>query len=123
MLSLNAFFRCSYAPLPDPLLSIQFFDRSPEEQAALGFLIDANTLEQKDGRASHEDKIMKERQTYTPAGTTKMPHGAVGAELAHRAIAQGSSADVAAALFKYSAPEEVCCLGTVFKRPSEFEII
>ena len=103
-----------HAPLSDPLLTVRFFDRTREEQAALGFLVDTNALEPTDGRSSQEDGNSKERHTYIPAGTTKTPHGAVGAESAHRAIAQGSDKDVAAALFKYSAPEEVCLLDTVF---------
>lgn len=103
----NSFIENPHAPAPDPLLSIQFYDRSPDEQAALGFLVDTNAGEHLDANSSKEDETSKGRHRYVPAGTEKMAHGAVGAQLAHKAIAQGNSEDVAAALFKYSAPEEV----------------
>lgn len=35
------------------------------------------------------------------------PHGSVGAAAGHRAIAQSNSAEIAEAIFRYSAPEEV----------------
>jgi hypothetical protein len=107
------------APALDPLLATHYYDRSAEQQAALGFLADTserpsvNQNSSNAGSASvaageeHSDAAGEQRHCYTPAGTTRLPHGSVGAEAAHRAIAQGNSDDVSAALFKYSAPEEV----------------
>ncbi|KAH7424111.1 hypothetical protein KP509_12G090400 [Ceratopteris richardii] len=97
----NSFIENPHAPAPDPLLSVKFYDRSKEEQEALGFLVDSG------GEESQIDRTSEEKHKYIPAGTQKLPHGTVGASLAHRAIAQGTSEDVAATLFKYSAPEEV----------------
>lgn len=105
----NSFVENPFAPDPDPLLSVKFYDRTPEQQAALGFLTDSASneqisIEQATVQASVPDK---EGTRYIPAGTTREPHGSVGATAAHRAIAQGNSEEVAAAFFKYSAPEEV----------------
>lgn len=110
---------CRNAPALDPLLATHYYDRTPEQHAALGFVAenhDQPSVNQNGvnvGSASgpageqHPSLAREQRQGYTPAGTTKLPHGSVGAEGAHRSIAQGSSDTVAAALFKYSAPEEV----------------
>ncbi|KAH9304602.1 hypothetical protein KI387_009006 [Taxus chinensis] len=102
----NSFIENPFAPSPDPLLSIKFYDRTPEQQEALGFLVDNEqiTAEQTTDQTSHTSK---EGTRYIPAGTTREPHGSVGALAAHQAIAQGNSDAVAAALFKYSTPEEV----------------
>lgn len=104
----NSFIENPHAPRPDPLLSIKYFDRTPAEQAALGFLADPNVGEQQDANSSKKDEeTLEGTHKYVPAGTQKVVHGAVGAHLAHKAIALGSSEEVSASLFKYSAPEEV----------------
>lgn len=46
-------------------------------------------------------------QSVVPEPRRREPHGAVGAAAAHRAIAQGNSAEIAEVMFRYSAPEEV----------------
>ncbi|MCO5605181.1 hypothetical protein L7F22_059361 [Adiantum nelumboides] len=103
----NSFIENPYAPGSDPLLSVKFYDRSSAEQAALGFLIDQSLEGPSVNSSKPEERTSKETHKYVPAGTQKVPHGAVGAPLAHRAIAQGNSADVTSSLLKYSAPEEV----------------
>lgn len=51
---------------------------------------------------------------------SREPHGSVGAAAGHRAIAQSNSAEIAEALFRYTAPEEVgdpeldICFKTIF---------
>eukprot|EP00250_Pteridium_aquilinum_P017721 c23752_g3_i2 orf=68-1510(+) len=104
----NSFIENPHAPGPDPLLSVKFYDRSPAEQEALGYLVDPNVGEQHDVNSNKEDEeTIQGTHRYVPAGTQKVAHGAVGAQFAHKAIAQGNSEDVATSLFKYSAPEEV----------------
>uniref|UniRef100_A0A0C9S3X2 TSA: Wollemia nobilis Ref_Wollemi_Transcript_28289_1262 transcribed RNA sequence n=1 Tax=Wollemia nobilis TaxID=56998 RepID=A0A0C9S3X2_9CONI len=105
----NSFIESPHAPSPDPLLSIKFYDRTPEQQAALGYLVDSDSNEQAAAEQSTEQtsSTYQEGTKYVPAGTRREPHGSVGALAAHRAIAQGNSDEVAAALFKYAAPEEV----------------
>lgn len=103
----NSFIENPYAPASDPLLSVHFYDRSPEEQEALGFLVDTSGSGQAYIDTGKEDDEFEEKHRYFPAGTEKFSHGAVGALQAQGAIAQGNSEEVAAALFKYSAPEEV----------------
>ncbi|CAN6485417.1 unnamed protein product [Victoria cruziana] len=100
----NSFIENPYAPSADPLLTITFYDRTPEQQASLGFLVDSSSCGNTE--TSTRD-ILPEKTRYIPAGTKREPHGSVGATAGHRAIAQGTSEEVAAALFKYSAPEEV----------------
>lgn len=97
-------------------MSTHYYDRTSEQQEQLGFLSEKNGDEASAaqtegpvivGTTNGNEHSTEEKQRYTPAGTTKLPHGSVGAERAHRAIAEGSSAEIAATLFKYSAPEEV----------------
>ena len=87
------------------------YDRTQEQQAALGFLSQSENNEgesvatpEPELRAAPSDH---KRVKYAPAGTTRLPHGSVGALMAHQAIAHGSSPQMADAIFKYSAPEEV----------------
>jgi len=105
----NSFVENPFAPDPDPLLSAEFYDRTAQQQAALGFLADSASNEQVSTEQATDQTSSpgKEGTRYRPAGTRKEPHGSVGAAAAHRAIAQGNSDEVAAAFFKYSAPEEV----------------
>ena len=88
--------RC--APSSDPSLSIKFYERTPEQQAALGYVADTSQrepgVENLDG--SNNVSLAQEE-----------PHGSVGARAGRRAIAQGNSAEIADSLFRYSAPEEV----------------
>lgn len=104
---------CRYIPSADPLLSSMYYDRTEEQQEALGFLSESMTSTENNGgnaTAAPESTAIPsdhKRVKYTPAGTTKLPHGSVGALMAHQAIAHGSSPQMAEAIFKYSAPEEV----------------
>ncbi|KAI5081833.1 hypothetical protein GOP47_0001576 [Adiantum capillus-veneris] len=103
----NSFVENPHAPGLDPLLSVRFYDRSPAEQAALGFLVDPSLGGDKENSSRPEEKHSEETRKYVPAGTQKVPHGTIGAQLAYKAILQGNSEDVASSLLKYSAPEEV----------------
>lgn len=95
----NSFIENPYAPSPDPYLSLRFYDRTPEQQAALGYLADpsqAGDTEESAGATNHAtDQIARE------------PHGAVGARAGRQAIAQAHTSAIADALCRYSAPEEV----------------
>ncbi|GJM96700.1 hypothetical protein PR202_ga13562 [Eleusine coracana subsp. coracana] len=90
----NSFIENSNAPSSDPLLSVKFYERTREQQAALGFLAEPPT-EQPTAVESNNAVLQSD------------PHGSVGAVAGRRAIAQGNSDEVAAALCRYSAPEEV----------------
>ncbi|XP_024030150.1 zinc finger protein ZPR1 [Morus notabilis] len=95
----NSFIENLHAPSHDPSLSIKFYERTPEQQASLGYLVDSSqSADHRDGTSepnSSSDQIRRE------------PHGSVGAAAGHRAIAQSNSAEIAEALFRYTAPEEV----------------
>lgn len=92
----------SFAPSPDPSLTIKFYERTPEQQALLGYLVDpAQCREVGDGVTTEE------MESVVPEPRRREPHGAVGAAAAHRAIAQSNSAEIADVMFRYSAPEEV----------------
>ncbi|KAL5811839.1 hypothetical protein ACOSQ3_026789 [Xanthoceras sorbifolium] len=97
----NSFIENPYAPSPDPLLSIKFYERTPEQQALLGYLVDPSQLRESGDRASTEEASSASGQVK------REPHGSVGAAAGHRAIAQSNSAEIADSLFRYSAPEEV----------------
>jgi zinc finger protein len=97
-----------HEPSPDPLLSLRFYERTSEEQAALGFLAEPT---KEPGESSHDASTVEAN-----SGGQRMPHGSVGAVAGRRAIAQGNSDEISAALCRYSAPEEVClfsCLTTI----------
>ncbi|KAM7272061.1 hypothetical protein ACFE04_031275 [Oxalis oulophora] len=85
----NSFIENPCAPSPDPSLSIKSYERTPEQQEALGY---GPALE---GVNTGANQVGSE------------PHGSVGATAGHRAIAQSNSSEIAEALFRYSAPEEV----------------
>lgn len=89
--------RC--APSSDPSLTIKFYERTPEQQAALGYVQDPSQGEP--GVEHNADG------SNNVSLTQEEPHGSVGARAGRRAIAQGNSAEIADALFRYSAPEEV----------------
>ncbi|OWM74707.1 hypothetical protein CDL15_Pgr004670 [Punica granatum] len=91
----NSFIENPFAPSPDPSMTIKFYDRTPEQQALLGYLVDPSQAGEGHGVDNGENQIRT------------VPHGAIGAAAGHRAIAQSNSAEIADALFRYSAPEEV----------------
>ncbi|XP_078168218.1 uncharacterized protein LOC144562798 [Carex rostrata] len=95
----NSYVENPYAPSPDPLLSIRFYERTPEQTAALGFLSEPTAAEEP---APEENNLMSD----------VVPHGSVGSVAGRRAIAQCNPDEVAAALCRYSAPEEVDTLPT-----------
>ncbi|ERN20325.1 zinc finger protein ZPR1 isoform X1 [Amborella trichopoda] len=105
----NSFIENLFAPSSDPALTVKFYDRTPEQQASLGFLAESTAGEEEsEPHGGGEVRIERTKKTkYIPAGTRRESHGSIGAEGGHRAIAQGNSEEIAAALFKYSAPEEV----------------
>ncbi|XP_047332386.1 zinc finger protein ZPR1 homolog [Impatiens glandulifera] len=98
----NSYIENIFAPSMDPSMNIKFYERTLEQQAALGYLSDSSkTAEGAEQKFSVENKD-------TPSTATTEPHGSVGAAAAGRkAIAEGSSAEMVEALFRYSAPEEV----------------
>ncbi|XP_050228426.1 uncharacterized protein LOC126677705 [Mercurialis annua] len=96
----NSFIENPFAPSPDPLLSIKLYDRSPEQQEALGYQADPSQLGEAGQRSPSES-------TGSISGQIRHPHGSIGAVSGHRTIAQSNSAEIAEALFHYSAPEEV----------------
>ncbi|KAI3455837.1 hypothetical protein Pfo_012500 [Paulownia fortunei] len=95
----NSFIENPFAPSPDPSLTIKFYERTPEQQSALGYLADTSHGEPGAEKTLEGTSNVPQRQ--------EEPHGSVGARAGRRAIAQGNSAEIADALFRYSAPEEV----------------
>ncbi|VFQ59908.1 unnamed protein product [Cuscuta campestris] len=96
----NSFIENPFAPSPDPSLTIKFYERTPDQQKALGYLVDP----------SHAEDYTDERANNQLGNEA---HGTVGATQAGRsAIAQGNSAEIAEALFRYSSPEEVMVFPT-----------
>uniref|UniRef100_M4FCY8 Zinc finger ZPR1-type domain-containing protein n=1 Tax=Brassica campestris TaxID=3711 RepID=M4FCY8_BRACM len=89
----NSFIENPHAPSPDPCLHIKFYERTPEQQAALGYL--SNSSQTGQPERDH------------PPSTAAIPHGAIGAAAGHRAIAQSNSTDISDNLFRYTAPEEL----------------
>ncbi|KAG8385125.1 hypothetical protein BUALT_Bualt03G0009200 [Buddleja alternifolia] len=100
----NSFIENPYAPSPDPSLTIKFYERTPEQHAALGYLADPSQ-----GEPDPENTLEGANNVPQRQGE---PHGSVGARAGHRAIAEGNSAEIADALFRYSAPEEVMTFPT-----------
>ncbi|KAH7839253.1 hypothetical protein Vadar_001811 [Vaccinium darrowii] len=97
----NSFIENPLAPSPDPSLTIKFYERTPEQQAVLGYAVDLS-------QAGEVGDEISSQERNTPAdGTRRVPHGSIGSTTSQRAIAQGNSAEIAEALFRYSAPEEV----------------
>ncbi|KAM7500362.1 hypothetical protein LguiA_024776 [Lonicera macranthoides] len=96
----NSYIENPLAPSPDPSLTIKFYDRSPEQQALLGYLADPSQIRQTGNELSAE-------AIANASEVIREPHGSVGAAAGRRAIAQGNSTEIADTLFRYSAPEEV----------------
>lgn len=95
---ISRFILCRLAPSSDPFLSVRYYERTKEQQASLGFLVEPSLQEETERQVdskNHSNISQKE------------PHGSVGAIAGQRAIAQGKTEEVAAALCRYSAPEEV----------------
>ncbi|KAL5990861.1 hypothetical protein ACLOJK_011766 [Asimina triloba] len=99
----NSFIENLFAPSADPSLLIKFYDRTPEQQASMGFLADSSSH---GGELDTQIGNEAESNERHHDGLNGEPHGSVGAVAGHRAFAQGNSEEVAAAFFKYSAPEE-----------------
>ncbi|GFQ04826.1 zinc finger protein zpr1 [Phtheirospermum japonicum] len=94
LIKLRACATGEYAPAPDPSLTIKSYERTPEQQAAIGY----------------SEAISQGENTLE--STSNEPHGAVGARAGRRAIAQANNSEIADALFRYSAPEEVMIFPT-----------
>ncbi|XP_057436587.1 uncharacterized protein LOC130729000 [Lotus japonicus] len=97
----NSFIENPFAPASDPSLTTKFYERTPEQQTLLGYLVDSTPIEGTRGEAPEGVEAVAGNQMM------REPHGSVGAAAGHRAIAQSNSADIAEALFSYTAPEEV----------------
>ncbi|TVU44880.1 hypothetical protein EJB05_04342, partial [Eragrostis curvula] len=97
----NSFIENPHAPSSDPLLSVKFYERTREQQEALGFLAEPQTGQP--GEAVLPAAAVESNSAVLQGE----PHGSVGAAAGRRAIAQGNSDEVAAALCRYTAPEEV----------------
>uniref|UniRef100_A0A2P2L4N7 Zinc finger ZPR1-type domain-containing protein n=1 Tax=Rhizophora mucronata TaxID=61149 RepID=A0A2P2L4N7_RHIMU len=97
----NSFIENPYAPSPDPSLIVKFYDRTLEQQTSLGYLADPSHLGETDIGSLSEAMCSVSDQTR------REHHGSVGAAAGHRAIAQSNNAEIAEALFRYNAPEEV----------------
>ncbi|GAU47287.1 hypothetical protein TSUD_94770 [Trifolium subterraneum] len=93
----NSFIENPFAPSSDPSLTIKYYERSPEQQALLGYTQIEGT----------RDAAPEGVEAVASGRTRRQPHGSVGAAAGQRAIAQSNSAEIADALFRYSAPEEV----------------
>ena len=85
---------------------MRFYERTREQQAALGFLAEPQT--EQPGEAVLPASAVESNSD----GLQSVPHGSVGAVAARRAIAQGNPDEIAASLCRYSAPEEVYLLST-----------
>lgn len=81
-------------------MSITFYERTKEQQASLGFLVESSLEDP-------ETQVNTNAETNDANMTHGEPHGSVGALAGRRAIAQGKTEEVATALCRYSAPEEV----------------
>ncbi|XP_052201894.1 uncharacterized protein LOC127807814 isoform X2 [Diospyros lotus] len=97
----NSFIENPCAPSPDPSLTIKFYERTPEQQALLGYLVDPSQT------GELADEAPPGGMDDTIEHTRTEPHRSIGAAAGQRAIAQGNSAEIAEALFRYTAPEEV----------------
>nr|XP_043634393.1 zinc finger protein ZPR1-like [Erigeron canadensis] len=89
----NSFVENPFAPSQDPALSIEFYERTREQQALLGYLVGPPQA--------------SEVSTGAALNSNAGPHGSVGAVAGRRAIAQSNSAEFAEAICRYTAPEEV----------------
>ncbi|CAL0331278.1 unnamed protein product [Lupinus luteus] len=95
----NSFIENPFTPSSDPSLTLKFYERTPEQQALLGYLVDSTQI-------AH-DEALTGGEAGVSGQVRREPHGSIGAAAGHRAIAQSNSAEIADALFRYTAPEEV----------------
>jgi zinc finger protein len=93
----NSFIENPFAPSSDPSLTIKYYERTPEQQALLGYTQIEGT----------RDAAPEGGEAVASGRTRRQPHGSVGAAAGQRAIAQSNSVEIADALLRYSAPEEV----------------
>nr|GEU58927.1 zinc finger protein ZPR1-like [Tanacetum cinerariifolium] len=98
--AIDYFVENPFAPSPDPSLHIEFYERTPEQQASLGYVFDPT-----------QSTEVSSEAVSSSQGTVE-PHGSVGAVAGRRAIAQGNTVEFSEALFRYSAPEEVMTFPT-----------
>ncbi|GMH09459.1 hypothetical protein Nepgr_011300 [Nepenthes gracilis] len=97
----NSFIENPLAPSRDPSLATRFYERSPEQQASLGYLADSSQSAE-----SHEEATTRAVNGITHH-VNRESLESIGAKAGHRAIAQANSIEISEALFRYSAPEEV----------------
>ncbi|XP_048323309.2 uncharacterized protein LOC107415666 isoform X1 [Ziziphus jujuba] len=97
----NSFIENPCAPSHDSSLSINFYERTPEQQALLGYLVDSSQA------GDHSDGASSIVPNNASDQVQREPHWSIGASAGHRAIAQSNSSEIAEALFRYTAPEEV----------------
>ncbi|KAH9605042.1 hypothetical protein KSS87_003136 [Heliosperma pusillum] len=97
----NSFIENPHAPSSDPWLSLKFYERTPEQQEALGYVVGPS----QEGDFQEGDP----NETVNPVsdGVSVEPHGSVGARAGRRAIAQGNTDQIAEALCRYTSPEEL----------------
>lgn len=93
-----------FAPFMDPSLTVKFYERTPEQQASLGFLVDSSVGGETETQTGNE--ALTEGR-HIPGPLIREPHSSVRAVAGHRAIVHGKSEEVAAILSKYSSPVEV----------------
>lgn len=89
----------------DPSLTVKYYERTPEQQQSLGFLVDTSSVGGETEAQTGNEALTEGRHILDPL--ISEPHSSVGAVACHRAIAHGKSEEVAAILSKYSSPEEV----------------
>ncbi|CAD6342631.1 unnamed protein product [Miscanthus lutarioriparius] len=97
----NSFIENPHAPSSDPLLSVRFYERTREQQAALGFLAEPPT--EQPGEAVLPASAVESNSD----GLQSVPHGSVGAVAARRAIAQGNPTKLLQPCVDIAAPEEL----------------
>lgn len=98
----NSFIENPYAPMQDPSSSIRFYERTPEQQAALGFL--ADTSEETEKHTESNSPTVEKRPSRIGVQGS---HGLVGSIASRHAIAQVNCDQFAEVLCRYSTPEEV----------------
>ncbi|KNA21846.1 hypothetical protein SOVF_039550 [Spinacia oleracea] len=96
----NSFIDNPFAPSADPSLSLQFYERNPEQQEALGYIASSS-------QAGEPEGAVAGTSNHTTGQVAREPHGTVGARDGRRAIAQANTTEIVDALCRYSAPEEV----------------
>eukprot|EP00850_Spirogloea_muscicola_P000998 SM000003S11243 [mRNA] locus=s3:1782077:1785543:- [translate_table: standard] len=103
----NSFIENPHAPRPDRALLVEYYDRTIEQNEALG-LGPLQSREGGEAEVSPESTPSSDGAAgvYVPAGTPGRPTAYGAVEMEH-SIAAGSGQATADALLKYSGPEEV----------------